>query len=252
MSIWSFEEALYKKFLFLLEVLEQKRLHGVDDYRPLTVWRRYIKVSLCLADIRMKEVLLHDDNMVRTNHLIVGIDNKCDHMQQPQQQDQQHPPSSVALIKPQCGRAMSHTSSGTIQFRDPKSAPLQKLSIDLISTYKRINQVCSLVSMISMISESKRIIQCVLAYTPPDQGCQVAVLKIPHTGSASVGGTKYWAIDSCIVWCYHNFNTGQRAKISDIPVKYPTPDNPTPDYAPFCLTLIRVMTKNKCLDKETT
>lgn len=126
MIIRSFEGVLYKKFVF------------------------------CMTDIRMKEVLLHDDNMVRTNHLIVGIDNKCDHMQhqpQNQQQDQQHPPSSTALIKPQCGRAMGHTS-GSIQFRDSKSAPLQKLSIDLISTYKRINQVCALIRISDQAAES--------------------------------------------------------------------------------------------------
>lgn len=92
---------------------------------------------------------LHYDNMVRTNNLIVGLD-KFGHMQQqqqqqpeqqhqePLQQSQQHQQLSPLLIKPasQPGRGTGHT-----QFRDPKSAPLRKLSVDLIATYKFINQV---------------------------------------------------------------------------------------------------------------
>ena len=31
-----------------------------------------------------------------------------------------------------------------ITFRDPSAAPLRKLSVDLIKTYKHINEVCSL------------------------------------------------------------------------------------------------------------
>jgi len=55
----------------------------------------------------------------------------------------------------------------------------------------------------------------------------VVFSKILDTGSAKVGGTKYSAIDTCIIRYYHHFYTGQRAKIPDSPVKYQTPDNPT-------------------------
>jgi len=41
-----------------------------------------------------------------------------------------------------------------------------------------------------------------------------------YTGSASVCGTKYSALGTCVVWYYYHFYTGQRAKIPDSPVKY--------------------------------
>ena len=56
----------------------------------------------------------------------------------------------------------------------------------------------------------------------------MAFSKIPDTGSFSVGGTKYWAISTCIVRYYYHFYTRQRRgpKIPDSPVKYRTSGNP--------------------------
>jgi len=54
----------------------------------------------------------------------------------------------------------------------------------------------------------------------------VALPKTADTGRASVFGTNYWTIYTCIVrLCYHYY-TGQRAEIPDSPVKYRTPGNP--------------------------
>jgi len=88
--------------------------------------------------------------MVLTSNFMVGINSKYQncHLQQQQHQPQHHHQTtskSSQLSAQQLPDQLGHTNSMLVSrqgtFRDPNSAPLRKMSVDLIKTYKRINDV---------------------------------------------------------------------------------------------------------------
>lgn len=136
------------------------RSHTVNDMPHLvavliqniyhTVW----KLCFCRC-FTINRCQLHDETMVLTSNFMVGINSKYQnchhHLQQPQQHQPQHHHNQTTsklnqLSSQQLPDQLSHANNMLVSrqgtFRDPNSAPLRKMSVDLIKTYKRINDVC--------------------------------------------------------------------------------------------------------------
>ena len=78
---------------------------------------------------------LHDDIMVLTNNLMVGLEKY-------QHQHRIVKSSLQDTVSQEMNNGYTNRQGlGEPEFRDPSTAPLHKMTVDLIKTYKHINEV---------------------------------------------------------------------------------------------------------------